>query len=99
MADGNNNDALLARMDERTGQIQKDISEIKDGMKANSVLVQQHEARLTDLEHWRVALDKMQAAHAEDVKRLAFPFLNWLLIAVVVGLGSVLGAYLTHLIH
>ncbi len=99
MADGTNNDALLARMDERTGQIQKDISEIKEGMKANAVMVQQHEVRLSDLEHWRTAYDKLQAAHAEDVKRLAFPFLNWLLIAVVVGLGSVIGAYLTHLLH
>ncbi len=130
MADGGNtngnNEILLARLDERTGQIQADIKDIKDGLKANNALVQQHDRDINELKHWRGDIDRERAQwagpvqqyiqdildlkhwrteqdaanqeHKDDMKRITYPFLNWLIVAVVLALAGTVGAYLLHLL-
>ncbi len=95
---------LLGRLDERTAAIQSDIKEIKDSVSTVNRTLEAHDRAITELQRWRLTIDngiaeykKAQADHKEEVKRLGYPVVNWAIIAILVALGNLIGALISHL--
>ncbi len=98
------NTSLLGRLDERTASIQSDIKEIKDSVSTVNRTLEAHDRAIAELQRWRLTIEngiaeykKTQAERKEDVKRLGLPIVNWAIIAILVAIGNLLGALITHL--